>query len=211
MKLFEIMGDPTLVTGDDVLAGRPATGMSVDGAEDMGGEVDEEGPNYDEIVPRLVQMAEENGGFTVMANTFEDANLEDGYQVAIDGYETRADLDDIELMKESVQDINAFVNQQSSDDLYVGGWISDGQLCLDVSQYVEDRGFAISLGVLRGEEAIFDNANMEEIDLTEYADRDVGDVEDEYAPDELDSDEGIDDLDGDGFEDIDDDEFGNKF
>ena len=171
MKLFEIMGDITF---------------------DQDVEDDEEGPDYEEIVRRLVQDAEENGGFTVNANTFDDANLQDGYQVAIEGYETRASLDDFELMIESVQEINAFVNQQSSNDLYVGGWISDNELCLDVSQHVEDREFAISLGLLRGEEAIFDNATMEEISLAEFAEDDYAEVEDEYAPDELDTDDEFD-------------------
>jgi len=157
MKLFEIMD----------------TGSSF-------ADEDEAGPNYEEIVPRLVDAAETNGGFTVRANTFDNPNLTDGYQVAIEGYETKASLDDTDKMIEAVQDINAFINQQSSNNLFVGGWISDGMLWLDVSQYVKDFDEAMALGRARKQEAIFDNANMEEIscDPREIADDEVDDMMD---------------------------------
>ena len=138
---------------------------------------DEAGPNYEEIVPRLVAAAVANGGFTVNANTFDNPNLNDGYQVAIEDYETNASLDDIDLMIEAVQDINAFINQQSSTNLYVGGWIDNGDLCLDVSQYVQDYDEAMGLGRARKQKAIFDNANMVEIPCDGSDDMEIGDDE----------------------------------
>ena len=154
-----------------------------DNTESIDFDNDSDGIDYEAAIDDLLQRAEELGGFTVNANTFDDAEMTDGYQVAIEDVETRASLDNIELMITALKDINDYINNQSSNDLYVGGWIYNDELVMDVSQYVEDREHAMALGLLRNQEAIFDNAANEDIML----------IDDEKSDDEMEDFEEVED------------------
>lgn len=61
------------------------------------------------------------------------------------------------------------INQLNLDDLgyglYVGMWESNGLTCLDISLHVAGKTFAKRLGRLGNQQAIFDIANMADINL----------------------------------------------
>ena len=61
------------------------------------------------------------------------------------------------------------INQLNLDDLghglYVGMWESNGLTCLDISLHANGRAFAERLGRLGNQQAIFDIANMADINL----------------------------------------------
>lgn len=106
------------------------------------------------------------GGFTFDARA---AGWPDrGYAVAMSGFEQ------IFPGQQGVtpEQLDAYIDQhlpalRQNDRLHVGGWYDKDTdaFYLDLPEVIEDRDEAIQTGLRRGERAIFDLANLEEIDL----------------------------------------------
>lgn len=61
--------------------------------------------------------------------------------------------------------VKALNTLQSNDSFYLGSWIHEGKVYLDVSQKISDRAEAMELAVELGELAIWDVRNSQEISV----------------------------------------------
>ena len=92
--------------------------------------------------------------FNVITN---ELNPNKGYFVSIPKYEQR-----IEVVNFSIQHVKDFINYNSdvlNEHNFVGSWIDNGIVYLDVTQQFQDKRQAITIGYCRGQQAIFD-ANL---------------------------------------------------
>lgn len=110
---------------------------------------------------------QENGGATYNMNTSE-LNPSTGYIVALVGFEkviekipqTFANFQDVLL---PYLDRKVWDAIGGREDIYLGFWINDGKLYLDLVERIEDRFDAIKEGWKRGQIAIWDAKTKEEI------------------------------------------------
>lgn len=105
----------------------------------------------------------EHGGGTFNPTTGQALTLDHGYMVA-----TLADCVKIhESDTQAVDILAAFLQRQpvygdGRKDL-IGTWVHEGTVYVDTTELIEDRHEAITLGTLRKELAIWDNAAGDEI------------------------------------------------
>lgn len=114
--------------------------------------------NYDDLAARAV-----DGGFTVDLNGVTPTT---GYAVGARPDRTRR-LDLRQMNERDVADeIYVYVidnGYELRDGYYLGAWIDDGTLYLDLVQVLNDRGMALTLARSLGELAIYDLATGESI------------------------------------------------
>jgi hypothetical protein len=64
-------------------------------------------------------------------------------------------------------DVDAFVTRRASDlaapGAYLGAWVSDGKVYLDVSRHFYSRDVALQVGASNDQLAVWDIANLDEI------------------------------------------------
>lgn len=97
-----------------------------------------------------------NNGATYNPLTNE-LNVNKGYLVSLPHFEQR-----IEKHNFSVQHVKDYINcnfSAFSENLYVGSWIDNGGVYLDVTESILDLRTALNIAYLRGQKAIYD-ANL---------------------------------------------------
>lgn len=104
-----------------------------------------------------------NGGGTYSFATGE-LNPTTGYFVSIQGHEKLVDANTFEQ-----KDLSDFV-YANSEELYkenrfIGAWVFEGEVYLDVSTQVTDKAKAIRIGMINNQKAIFDADNSLVINL----------------------------------------------
>lgn len=106
-----------------------------------------------------------NFGGTIERVSGKPANFESGYVVG--GLVPTLVFDADTQVDEFIYHVARFIDRQSSTVEYVGVWKdeSTGMVHVDAVQWVESRVTAETLGIQRGELAIWDCANGEEIRL----------------------------------------------
>ena len=119
--------------------------------------------NRDDVLARrALEFTRKNGGITIRL----DGDIpERGYAVALPKIpEKRISLD-----KVTEQDFEAFIDEHfeelSRENAYVGAWIDDSELILDVAHVVEKKDEALALGRVAEQQAIFNLNQFEEIRL----------------------------------------------
>lgn len=102
----------------------------------------------------------ENGGFSFNAN-FESPTK--GYMVSLVGFEKVIPMENVTpyLLGELFRQYS----EQLQDGEYVGAWVDDGQLYLDISSNIQDKNEAVKLGNERNQLGIFDLSTFETIYL----------------------------------------------
>jgi len=86
-----------------------------------------------------------------------------GYMVALPGHEERIPVEAFTLDR-LTRYVKAHADVLLEGDTYLGAWMSDGHVYLDVSEnVVTSRADAIELGAARGQLAIWDVVNSAEI------------------------------------------------
>jgi hypothetical protein len=99
-----------------------------------------------------------NGGATynLMTNEF---NPDHGYIVSIKGYEDRSKFNEVSLQHKIVEYVkknaDVFIDAKNHE-LFLGGWIDNGDLFLDVSVLIEDKDEAIRVAILNSQLAYYD-------------------------------------------------------
>lgn len=123
---------------------------------------------------KLLNEALSNDGATLEIESAEPIDKSEGYMVGIK---------DITIMKEShlkkytdgqleerfmdgLEDFNLNI-----ENLYAGSWLYDGSIYFDLSVWVKDRKFAIKLGNMFKQKAIYDLKHKESIILNEEEDK----------------------------------------
>lgn len=97
-----------------------------------------------------------NNGAT-FNNFTRELNPTKGYFVSLPKHEQRIEIDNF-----SIQHVKDFINCNNdvlNEHNFVGSWIDNGIVYLDVTQQFQDKRQAITIGYSRGQKAIFD-ANL---------------------------------------------------
>ena len=105
---------------------------------------------YDEIL--------KNGGLTLDKN-FNKIDKKTGFMVSIEGFERKLD-------RFTYEDVKAVVDEYKSllkGTLYLGFWIDEGILYIDISKWFRDKSEALKFGKQNKQIAIFDLKNSESI------------------------------------------------
>ena len=103
------------------------------------------------------------GGFSYNATT-GSFNPSTGYMVSLAGFEEQFYFDDFEN-KDIKQYFVRHVKQLCKDESFLGGWVDDNRVYLDVSINIDDLETAIYTGIMNDQLAIFDCANQRAITL----------------------------------------------
>lgn len=105
-----------------------------------------------------------NGGVSL---NLEGNSPTKGYMVSLSPYENRISKEIV--VEEAIKIINDYIQKHrdfvQKHSLYFGMWETDGELVLDISQNIEDKVSAVSLGMLRDQQAIYDIVNGKDINL----------------------------------------------
>lgn len=119
--------------------------------------------SYD-VLYSVVEDTLKDGGLTVKPFTGEKPAS--GYMVALEGYELKVPL--TEFFTGVVADYIGQHAQKlmSNPALCLGTWVNEGTVYLDLSENIASRDKALELGKERGQLAIFNLADMEEVTIT---------------------------------------------
>jgi DNA mismatch repair ATPase MutS len=112
----------------------------------------------------LLKEINDNGGVSYNITT-GDYNPTDGYMVSLPGYETTLFPDDLseQVIKDYIfKNIEFLAN---GSDYYLGAWIENNRVYLDISVKINDLYEACYSGIVNEQLAIFDNANAVAIHL----------------------------------------------
>lgn len=94
-----------------------------------------------ELTTKLYNEILKNGGLTLDKN-FEKIDKKNGFMVSVEGFERKLD-------KYTYEDVKAVVNEYKSllkGCLYLGFWIDEGNLYIDVSKWFRDKSEALKFG-----------------------------------------------------------------
>ena len=108
----------------------------------------------------LKQLLKDNGGFT-LSSKLQDVSLDSGYMVAYKAHETIIDINSLELG----QSINTTQNNAQKLNAFVGGWLDNGLVYLDVSKHFTDKSKALEFARQEKQIAIYDIKKGESIYL----------------------------------------------
>lgn len=88
-----------------------------------------------------------------------------GYMVALEGHEETfpAEVFCAEMLSGYVA--RKFDVLTGTGEVYLGAWLADGVVYLDVSECVTDRQLALELGALRNQLAVWDVVNSAEVSV----------------------------------------------
>lgn len=103
-----------------------------------------------------------NEGGTLVPGSFKNLNKQDGYMVALAGYEKIINIDDL-----SIQTIKEYNQLAINNGGYIGFWIDKNTnlLYLDISLYINNKYRALATARKNKQLAIFDLKNKDSIYL----------------------------------------------
>ena len=105
----------------------------------------------------LIKLMIKNGGGTLKNNKLVE--FEDGYIIAFKEFEKVINMD--ESVFECLELLEEYVNKHN--DSFIGFWVNDGKLYLDVVQNISNYHMAILEGLKQNQKAIWDVKNGKEI------------------------------------------------
>ena len=112
---------------------------------------------------KFIQLLKENSGASYNMIT-KEYNPNKGYFVSLPNLETKVSLQSL-----SVDDIATFINKHRTllqdKTKFVGGWIDNNTVYLDISEQIENKREALELGYKHNQLAIYDANKGEVIDL----------------------------------------------
>jgi len=134
------------------------------------------------VAEKILQYTKANYGGTFLVNG-DSAELKDGYMVSLENYESMITLNafhsrQLGFVANYIESIDSVINEfnpktmqsfynlsDGTYPIYIGGWIDDGKLVMDISIQVKTLNQAMELAKRFKQKAIFDNAKKESIYL----------------------------------------------
>lgn len=105
-----------------------------------------------------------NGGFTIDSN-FKPIQEKNGFIVSMYGYEKTYPLNgDFKALKSDILKYQAIIKKYKN--IYIGLWIDNGLIYLDISKHYNSKKRAIQAGIQNDQLAIYDIKKGDSIDLT---------------------------------------------
>lgn len=103
---------------------------------------------------QILSKVIKNGGLT-LDNKGNEVTKERGYMVSLQGYEVTLALNDHNAMAKLAYELQAKLTQ-AWRGVFIGLWIDQGKLYIDLSEYFVEYGDAIEAAKRREQLAIFD-------------------------------------------------------
>lgn len=123
---------------------------------------------------RLFNHVLENGGATINADTREHVTRNHGYYVSLPGHEKKMDIIEDEYIFQAylerhiarARHHNKTEQEVLGSDAHVGLWLNDtAQIVFDLTIWVQSKDYAMHLGREFNQDAIYDVANNQVINL----------------------------------------------
>lgn len=117
-----------------------------------------------ENLKSIINQVKLNGGATLKAD-YSNANLKSGYVASIFGYEKTYNMDalNMEQLSADMQAYSKYVSEHQN--AYIGLWIDNGMLYLDISKHIAKKQNAIEFGKRNNQLSVYDVINDAYIDL----------------------------------------------
>lgn len=107
----------------------------------------------------------ENGGATLTKN-LKKASLKSGYMVSLEGAESQVKGNDYKAIIQAIESKQEIIKDR--DNLYIGLWLDNGIMYIDVSINIRDKVDALEFGRYNKQLAIYDLVNNDNIYLKDY-------------------------------------------
>lgn len=116
-----------------------------------------------ENIKTIIEEIKENSGGTYNKE-LKSINVKSGYMVSLQGYEVKSRTDE-ETEQAIIKNMEII---KGLDNAYLGTWIDEGIVYIDISVLVENKEDALELGKINNQIAIYDIQNNESIYLSYY-------------------------------------------
>lgn len=116
-----------------------------------------------ENIKNIIENIKENGGGTYNKD-LKSINAKRGYMVSLQGYERKCKTE--EEIKKAIKENMEII--KGLDSAYLGAWIDEGIIYIDVSILVENKEDALELGKVNNQLAVYDLKSNESIYLSYY-------------------------------------------
>lgn len=114
------------------------------------------------MLDKIINEAIKKGGATLTA-TLDNASLKYNYMVSLYGHEATFKVDDTEGLKEGLKTYQK--KASGKKDLYIGLWVNDGLVYLDLSVNICKKRDALRIGKQNKQQAIYDVKNNKDIKI----------------------------------------------
>lgn len=108
----------------------------------------------------------ENGGET-LTSELKQAELTRGFMVSLEGAEVQVKGDDYNAIEKAIEDKQNII--QDNDNLYIGLWLDNGVMYVDISINIIDKAEALEFAKKNKQLAIYDLENNDSIYLKDYS------------------------------------------
>lgn len=115
-----------------------------------------------ENIKNIISKGLKNGGFTI-DKELKDINEKNGFMVSIIGFEKTYTINDLEKLGEDIKTYQNII--ATKKNYYIGLWIDQDIIYLDISKHYKDKQNAIEAGIENNQMAIWDIKKGESIDL----------------------------------------------
>ena len=116
-----------------------------------------------ENIKTIIEEIKENGGGTYNKE-LKSISAKNGYMVSLQGFERKCKTEQ-EIEKAITENMEII---RGLDGAYLGAWIDEGIVYIDISVLVDNKEDAMQLGKLNNQLAIYDIQNNESIYLLYY-------------------------------------------
>ena len=106
-----------------------------------------------------------NGGDT-LTKDLKKASLKNGYMVSLEGAESQVKSDDCQAIMKAIESKQEIIKDR--DNLYIGLWLDNNILYIDISINIIDKVDALEFGKYNKQLAIYDLKNNDSIYLKDY-------------------------------------------
>ena len=113
----------------------------------------------------LIKEIIKNGGAT-LTKDLKKAELKSGYMVSLEGAESKVKKDDYKAIIKAIEDKKEIIKDNS--DLYIGLWVDNGMMYIDISININDKVEALEFGKKNKQFAIYDLENDKSLYLKDY-------------------------------------------
>lgn len=115
-------------------------------------------------VQNIIKYISTHGGIT-LDTTYKQATLKNGYMVSVQGFEKTYKMDALSVA-ELDRDIKKYIEFiQNKKHVYVGLWVDNGVIYLDISKHIKTRHQAVTFGINNKQLSIYDIKNDSYINL----------------------------------------------
>jgi len=115
-------------------------------------------------INKLINYTIKNGGVSFNKNLEILEDLK-GFTVSIQKFEYTTKIENIEEIKNNIQDKINILNKSIKNNYFIGLWLYDNILYIDINKIELNKSRALELGKKENQKAIFDNVNKKEIEV----------------------------------------------